>query len=91
MGASYVLYDGKTTYQLSDQTAPGQFADMRVRVIGTLDANNTIQVQSITDKNIDSLTVAYLIVAAIFLGYLFGIARRTERLDEEVARLLKGR
>src|SRR5579859_7303966 len=36
-GASYVLYDGKTTYALSDQKAPEEFAGTRVRVIGKLD------------------------------------------------------
>ena len=52
-GASYVLYDGKTTYLLSDQTTPDNFAGMRVRVIGTLDTQtSTIQVESITDKNV---------------------------------------
>ena len=48
-GATYVLYDGKKTYELSDQKTPEQFAAQRVRVVGTLDAKtNTIAVQSIT-------------------------------------------
>jgi len=48
-GASYVLYDGKKTYELSDQKTPEQFAAQRVRVVGTLDAKtNKIAVQSIT-------------------------------------------
>jgi hypothetical protein len=48
-GASYVLYDGKKAYELSDQKTPEQFAAQRVRVVGTLDAKtNTIAVQSIT-------------------------------------------
>jgi hypothetical protein len=48
-GAAYVLYDGKKTYELSDQKTPEKFAAQRVRVVGTLDAKtNTIAVQSIT-------------------------------------------
>jgi hypothetical protein len=48
-GAAYVLYDGKKTYELSDQTTPEKFAAQRVRVVGTLDAKtNKIAVQSIT-------------------------------------------
>ena len=47
-GATYVLYDGKKTYQLSDQKTPEKFAAQRVRVTGTLDAKtNKIAVQSI--------------------------------------------
>ena len=45
---SYVLYDGKDAYTLSDQDRPEQFAGQRVRVIGTLDSKTkTIQVDSI--------------------------------------------
>ena len=48
-GASYVLYDGKNTYTLSDQNTPEKFAGQKVKVIGTLDAKTrTIQVESIT-------------------------------------------
>jgi Protein of unknown function (DUF5818) len=48
-GASYVLYDGKDVYTLSDQKTPEKFAAQRVRVTGTLDAKTkTIQVDSIT-------------------------------------------
>jgi hypothetical protein len=48
-GASYVLYDGKNTYTLSDQKTPEKFAGKKVTVIGTLDAKTkTIQVDSIT-------------------------------------------
>ncbi|PWT86374.1 MAG: hypothetical protein C5B57_01245 [Blastocatellia bacterium] len=48
-GATYVLYDGKDVYTLSDQKTPEKFAAQRVRVTGTLDAKTkTIQVQSIT-------------------------------------------
>ena len=48
-GATYVLYDGKDVYTLSDQQTPEKFAAQKVRVIGTLDAKtNTIQVHSIT-------------------------------------------
>ena len=47
-GATYVLYDGKEVYTLSDQRTAEQFAAQRVRVTGTLDARTkTIQVESI--------------------------------------------
>ena len=47
-GATYVLYDGKKVYTLSDQRTPEKFAAQKVRVVGTLDAKtNTIQVDSI--------------------------------------------
>ena len=47
-GATYVLYDGREVYTLSDQRTPEQFAAQRVLVTGTLDAKTkTIQVQSI--------------------------------------------
>jgi hypothetical protein len=48
-GATYILYDGKNAYTLSDQRTPGKFAGQKVRVIGTLDAKTkTIHVDSIT-------------------------------------------
>ena len=48
-GASYVLFDGRAVYALSDQKAPITFAGQKVRVVGTLDAKTkTIQVDSIT-------------------------------------------
>jgi hypothetical protein len=48
-GASYVLYDGKESYKLSDQKTPEKLAAKKVRVVGTLDKKtNTIQVDSIT-------------------------------------------
>lgn len=48
-GATYVLYDGKDVYTLSDQRTPEKFAGQKVRVIGTLDTKTkTIQVDSIT-------------------------------------------
>ena len=48
-GATYVLYDGKNVYTLSDQRTPETFAGQKVRVIGTLDAKTkTIQVDSMT-------------------------------------------
>jgi hypothetical protein len=48
-GALYVLYDGESTYHLSDQNTPEQFAGQRVRVVGRLDAKTkTIRVESIT-------------------------------------------
>ena len=47
--ASYVLYDGKDVYELSDQEKPKEFAGKRVTVTGTLDGKTkTIQVDSIT-------------------------------------------
>lgn len=47
-GATYVLYDGKNVYTLSDQQTPEKFAGRKVRVVGTLDAGaRTIQVDSI--------------------------------------------
>lgn len=48
-GASYVLYDGKQSYTLSDQKTPEKFAGKKVTVAGTLDAKSkTIHVDSIT-------------------------------------------
>jgi len=47
-GAAFVLYDGKTTYGLSDQKTPTSFAGQRVTVSGTLDSRTkTIAVESI--------------------------------------------
>ena len=49
-GAAYVLYDGKSTYALSDQRTPEKFAGKKVTVTGTLDAKTkTIQVDSIAE------------------------------------------
>jgi len=49
-GASYVLFDGKDTYTLSDQRTPEKFAAKKVTVTGTLDAKSkTIQVESIAE------------------------------------------
>ena len=46
--ASWVLYDGKSAYVLSDQKTPDTFAAQKVRVVGTLDAKTkTIRVESI--------------------------------------------
>jgi hypothetical protein len=48
-GATYVLYDGKGVYALSDQRTPEKFAAQKVTVRGTLDVKTkTIQVDSIT-------------------------------------------
>jgi hypothetical protein len=48
-GASYVLYDGKDVYALSDQKTPVQFAARKVTITGMLDARRkTIHVDSIT-------------------------------------------
>ncbi len=47
-GATYVLYDGKNAYTLSDQKTPEKFAGKKVSVTGTLDAKTKIiQVDSI--------------------------------------------
>src|SRR5262249_45187888 len=47
-GASYVLYDGKNAYVLSDQKLPEKFAGQKVTIAGTLDAKTkTIKVESI--------------------------------------------
>jgi hypothetical protein len=47
-GAAYVLYDGKSTYILSDQKLPEKFAGQKVTVAGALDAKTkTIRVESI--------------------------------------------
>jgi hypothetical protein len=47
-GSTYVLYDGRETYALSDQKRPEAFAGQKVRLVGTLDAKTrTIQVDSI--------------------------------------------
>ena len=87
-GASYVLYDGKTTYSLSDQKTPEKFAGTKVKVFGTLDAaTQTIRVGSITDKHLDSVAAAYLAVVTIFGVYLFSVARRMAHLENEIARM----
>src|SRR5689334_17565334 len=47
-GSSYVLFDGKNVYALSDQKTPERFAGQKVKVVGTLVAKTkTIQVDSI--------------------------------------------
>jgi type 1 fimbria pilin len=51
-GALYVLYDGKTFYNLSDQKTPEKFAGKKVTVTGTLDAKTrTIAAESINPIN----------------------------------------
>jgi len=46
---SYVVYDGKDNYTLSDQEKAEDFAAQKVTVVGALDAKTkTIQVDSIT-------------------------------------------
>ncbi|HEX7796918.1 MAG TPA: hypothetical protein VF456_21295 [Vicinamibacterales bacterium] len=50
-GASYVLFDGKTAYTLSDQKSPEKFAGKKVKVVGSLDAGKKIiQVSSISQQ-----------------------------------------
>jgi hypothetical protein len=51
-GATYVLYNGKDVYTLSDQRTPEKFAARKVRVVGTLDAKTkTIHVDSIAARD----------------------------------------
>jgi hypothetical protein len=48
MNGKYVLYDGKASYELSDQKTPAKFAAKKVTVTGTLDEKTkTITVASI--------------------------------------------
>ena len=48
-GSSYVLYDGKKSYVLSDQQTAEKLVAKKVSVVGTLDAKTKIiQVESIT-------------------------------------------
>jgi hypothetical protein len=47
-GGSYVLFDGKNVYALSNQKTPEKFAARKVTITGTLDAKRKeIQVDSI--------------------------------------------
>ena len=47
-GGSYVLFDGKNVYALSNQKTPEKFAARKVTITGTLDAKRkAIQVDSI--------------------------------------------
>jgi hypothetical protein len=51
-GVSYVLYDGKNVYTLSDELKAEDFAAQKVTVVGVLDAKTKIiQVMSITAAN----------------------------------------
>ena len=51
MNGKYVLYDGKKSYELSDQKTPEKFAAKKVAVTGTLDEKtNTIKVDKISPK-----------------------------------------
>lgn len=48
-GASYVVYNGKEAWTLSDQTKPEKFAGKKVTVTGNQDAKTkTIKVESIS-------------------------------------------
>ena len=48
-GAAYILFDGDSSYQLSDQKAAEKFVTRKVKVVGTLDGKTrTIRVESIT-------------------------------------------
>jgi len=48
MNGKYVLYDGKSSYKLSDQKTPEKFAARKVTVTGSLDEKTkTITVASI--------------------------------------------
>ena len=47
-GAAYILFDGESAYNLSDQPAAQKFAAKKVKVTGTLDSKTkTIHVESI--------------------------------------------
>ena len=51
-GATYVLYDGKNTYALSDQKTSEKLAARKVTVVGTLDARTkTIAVESMSEAS----------------------------------------
>jgi len=41
-GATYVLFDGKSAWNLSDQTLPEKFAGKKVAVTGTVDEKQKI-------------------------------------------------
>jgi hypothetical protein len=88
-GAMFVLYDvNNNTYTLSDQTTARKFAGQKVKVFGTVDTSTKmIQVESITDKNLNSLAAAYMAVFAIFFVYYFTVARRVDRLQDEITRI----
>jgi len=87
-GVTFVLYDDKNTYELSDQKTPQKVVGQKVKVIGTLDTKTKIiQVESITDRNLDSLAAAYMAVCAIFFVYHFTVARRVARLQDEITRI----
>ena len=45
-GALYVLWDGKRSYELSDQDMPEQYAGKKVRITGTLE-NGKLHASSI--------------------------------------------
>jgi hypothetical protein len=48
-GASYVVYNGKEAWTLSDQTTPEKFAGRKVTVVGNQDPKTkTIKVESIS-------------------------------------------
>jgi hypothetical protein len=50
-GASFVLYDGKAAYNLSDQKISEKFAGKKVSVTGTLDASTkTIRIASMIES-----------------------------------------
>jgi hypothetical protein len=50
--ASFVLFDGRDVYTLSDQQMPAKFAGRKVTVTGSVDARtHTIRVASIKSSN----------------------------------------
>ena len=50
--ALFVLYDGKTTYNLSDQKTPEKFAGKKVKVSGVLyTKTNILKVEGIASAN----------------------------------------
>ncbi len=41
-------------------------------------------------KNLNFLVAAYIVVWAVFCGYLFSVARRVGRLQDDITRLKQG-
>jgi hypothetical protein len=46
-GALYVLWDGKRSYELTDQDMPEKFAGKKVKVTGTLEASGKLHMTAI--------------------------------------------
>lgn len=58
-GSKYALFDGKTTYVLSDQKTPKQFAGQKVKIAGTLyEKTKILKVDSITGDGATAAAVS---------------------------------